>query len=193
MNESIFSSIQAYLPKTQSVACLRFNQIMQVVQEWIPVLKLSLFNLNKKSPKCSATPLMVTPIWKWMFTNWDYLNPILQMTQLQKRSRFCVRSYWMAPYFKYLHKQRISTYLRSELKNRHTQKSANGKKSTILIQSSWNLVKMMPQETIIFTKFHDNQTTMEDFFTNDQFLCMSVFLTQNLVTSSLTIWLEDTL
>ena len=52
-------------------------------------------------------------------------------------------------------------------KTRHTQKPAISKRSTLFVQSSWNLVKMIA--SIIFTKFPEDRTK------NVYFLLMIIF------------------
>ena len=61
-------------------------------------------------------------------------------------------------------------------KTAHIQKLAINKKSTIFVQSFWNLVKILPHEAIIFPKFHEDWTKNCGFFINGQFLNVCRFL-----------------
>ena len=63
-----------------------------------------------------------------------------------------------------MEKKSIECFYRCEEKKGHIQKLAINKKSTIFIQSSWNLWKMIAYEVIIFTKFHEDWKKSLDFF-----------------------------
>ena len=57
-------------------------------------------------------------------------------------------------------------------KSAHIKKLAIRRKSTVFVQSSWKLAKMITPWGIIFTKFHDNWTKTVDIFINGQILIL---------------------
>ena len=61
------------------------------------------------------------------------------------------------------------------VKKRHVQNLAIRKKSTIFVQSWWNLVKMINSRGIIFTKFHEDWTKIVDFLLMAKFWACLVF------------------